>query len=163
MLAAFGEYDAAYYNAWHFDILSNKPRGEVYYSGGNRVGNGTANLTMSTSNWNWYVMTFDGDASGALSFYVDAVKDTGASNTNASATSCLNTTRDNLYIGRNENSAAEAGANGDIDELRIRRTLLSANWITTEYNNQSDEAGFWGTWSDVGGGVTFIPRVSFIM
>jgi len=30
--------------------------------------------------------------------------------------------------------------------------LLSANWITTEYNNQNDEAAFWGTWTDAGGG-----------
>jgi len=42
-------------------------------------------------------------------------------------------------------------ADGVMDEVRFRNSLLSADWITTEYNNQSDEAGFWGTWSDVGG------------
>jgi len=41
---------------------------------------------------------------------------------------------------------------GEIAEARIRSGALSANWITTEYNNQSDEAGFWGTWTNVGGG-----------
>ena len=42
--------------------------------------------------------------------------------------------------------------NGILDELRTVGSQLSANWITTEYNNQSDEAGFWGTWTDAGGG-----------
>ena len=42
--------------------------------------------------------------------------------------------------------------NGDMDEFRTTTTALSANWRTTEYNNQSDEAGFWGTWTDAGGG-----------
>jgi len=37
-------------------------------------------------------------------------------------------------------------------EVRMAINGLSANWVTTEYNNQSDEATFWGTWSDVGGG-----------
>jgi len=36
--------------------------------------------------------------------------------------------------------------------VRMAINGLSANWVTTEYNNQSDEATFWGTWSDVGGG-----------
>lgn len=54
-------------------------------------------------------------------------------------------------------------ADAQFDEVRLRNgSFSSANWETTEYNNQSDEAGFWGTWSDVGG-ATFIPRISFIM
>jgi hypothetical protein len=39
---------------------------------------------------------------------------------------------------------------GKIDEVRLRASVLSANWITTEYNNQSDESSFWPTWSDAG-------------
>ena len=44
---------------------------------------------------------------------------------------------------------------GLLDEVRIRSGVLSSDWLLTEYNNQSDEAGFWGTWSDVGS--TFTP------
>lgn len=39
-----------------------------------------------------------------------------------------------------------------IDENRVLIGNYSANWITTEYNNQNDEATFWGTWTTVGGG-----------
>jgi hypothetical protein len=40
-----------------------------------------------------------------------------------------------------------------LDEIRIKATVDSDNWITTEYNNQSDESTFWGSWSTVGGAV----------
>ena len=40
---------------------------------------------------------------------------------------------------------------GRLDEIRFRDSVLSPNWITTEYNNQNDEATFWGTWTDAGG------------
>lgn len=40
---------------------------------------------------------------------------------------------------------------GSLDEVRVRNSELSANWITTEYNNQNNESDFWGTWSDAGG------------
>ena len=40
----------------------------------------------------------------------------------------------------------------NVSEARSETNALSANWITTEYNNQNDEATFWGTWTDAGGG-----------
>jgi hypothetical protein len=44
--------------------------------------------------------------------------------------------------------------NGKMDEVRIANFEITANWETTEYNNQNDESSFWGTWTDVGGGPT---------
>lgn len=41
---------------------------------------------------------------------------------------------------------------GDIDEIRVSGSARTANWITTEYNNQSDVATFWGTVTDAWGG-----------
>lgn len=48
-----------------------------------------------------------------------------------------------------------------IDEARIGSNYKDGNWELTEYNNQSDESGFWGTWSDVGGGAVRNPTVSW--
>jgi hypothetical protein len=47
----------------------------------------------------------------------------------------------------------EAGAIiGRMDEVRAKdNTAHSADWETTEYNNQNDVATFWGTVTDVGG------------
>jgi hypothetical protein len=57
-----------------------------------------------------------------------------------------------FLIGRSNYSVAYRYlSDGSMDEVRVIDSALSANWITTEYNNQSDEASFWGTWTDAGG------------
>lgn len=43
---------------------------------------------------------------------------------------------------------------GKVDELRVRSSAVTANWMTTEYNNLFTESAFWGTWANVGGGNT---------
>jgi hypothetical protein len=52
--------------------------------------------------------------------------------------------------------------NASLGEVRFIKSVNSDNWITTEYNNQSDVATFW-TIAEVGGGggapATFIPRI----
>lgn len=40
---------------------------------------------------------------------------------------------------------------GTMDEVRFSSTLPSDDWLLIDYNNQSDEPGFWGTWTDAGG------------
>ena len=49
---------------------------------------------------------------------------------------------------------AEQFLTGWMDETRVSSTAPSANWITTEYNNQNAESTFWGTWTTSGGGAT---------
>jgi hypothetical protein len=54
------------------------------------------------------------------------------------------------FFGR---SSDEADAvNGYLDEIRMKNLVLSADWITTEYNNQSDVATFWTIAEEGGGG-----------
>ena len=76
--------------------------------------------------------------SSALNIYAQGVLKTSASNSAIVAGGVLYVNQTNTPV--------------DLDELRIASIALSANWITTEYNNQNDEATFWGTWSDAGGG-----------
>ena len=52
----------------------------------------------------------------------------------------------------NRDSSSNNPWQGTADEIRVSPSDLSANWIETEYNNQNDEATFWGTWTDAGGG-----------
>lgn len=79
------------------------------------------------------------------------------------ATTVGDTLTGSTAVTRNANIGNRDGSNlgwlGWIDEVRWRTSSLSADWITTEYNNQSDESGFWGTWSDVGGGYRFVPQI----
>jgi len=49
---------------------------------------------------------------------------------------------------------------GLLDELRTVGADRSANWITTEYNNQNAEATFWGTWANVSTATTVTNIIS---
>lgn len=42
---------------------------------------------------------------------------------------------------------------GLLDECRVRQSYVGADWITTEYNNQNDNAAFWVATAVGGGGV----------
>lgn len=59
-----------------------------------------------------------------------------------------------LSIGAAWNNEYFGNYYGVMDEVRISTVKRSANWITTEYNNQSNNSAFWttGAESAVGGG-----------
>lgn len=63
----------------------------------------------------------------------------------------------NAFVNRRYNSSYSSSqryASCYYSELRIRASDVGDNWIATEHNNQSDEAGFWGTWTNVGGAIS---------
>ena len=53
-----------------------------------------------------------------------------------------------FYIARNYTGDY---SNVVVDEVRIRRSILSADWISAEEENMRDNGAFWGTASDIGG------------
>lgn len=62
-------------------------------------------------------------------------------------------TRDIVLSGRNINGTKSASAEHlRMSEWRFGSNILSANWVATEYNNQSDNGSFWGTATDLDGG-----------
>jgi hypothetical protein len=72
----------------------------------------------------------------------------------AIATSNTFGTSTGLVFGRNsENLNNDPNTVSYTDAGQLLHTAVSANWITTEYNNQSDVATFWGTVTDAGGAV----------
>lgn len=90
--------------------------------------------TLSTGTWYYLTMVYDGTV--GLIQYVNASSDgtQAANGTPSSSTTAINIGRDPFTSGREWN--------GDIDEARIASVARSANWITTEYNNQSAPATF---------------------
>lgn len=83
-------------------------------------------------------------AAGTITYY----KNAASQGTVAQGVNAFNSTGE-ISIGSN---TAGNGANGWFDEVRVTSNVQTANWITTEYNNQNDEAAFWGTWTTFGGG-----------
>lgn len=91
----------------------------------------------------WYKIDVPMTASSLISLYRNASFIGSGTPTGAA------TGTNNLNVGMNVSGTPNNPFDGVIDEIRIAKDALSANWITTEYNNQNDEADFWGTWTDV--------------
>lgn len=94
-----------------------------------------------------YDITFSGSA---ISMYKNASAAFSNVSNNANAGNIADISR--LSLGNTRPSGYTAPLSGKIDETRLWGSVLSANWITTEYNNQSAESTFWGTWSTVSSG-----------
>jgi hypothetical protein len=121
-----------------------------YFSAGLTSGYPTVASTTSVGTNTWYMLHGTYTPSTELRIYVNGISD-GVSSSGIPAS--LNTTTRALSFGRRNNGfGPDRFLDAYLKEVRLRASTLSANWITTEHNNQSDEAGFWGTWSDVGGG-----------
>jgi len=69
---------------------------------------------------------------------------------------------DLLYLGVQGNLNGEFW-NGAIDEVRIRLTAVSANWITAEYNNQNSYSTFYSVAAVGGGSAAQAARRGVIM
>ncbi len=94
---------------------------------------GTGSHTLSTSTWYYLVAAYD--SSAGTTAYVNA-----SSDRTQAASGTLSTTPAVSIIGR------QAGNNrywdGVLDECRIASVARSADWVTTEYNNQSSTSTF---------------------
>ncbi|MEL7002006.1 MAG: DUF2341 domain-containing protein, partial [Bacteroidota bacterium] len=90
--------------------------------------------TNIQNTWRYIVMTYDG---ANMIGYLDGAVEVGPT----ARTGTLTTdATDDFYIGRrNDNRRLDAL----VDELRVATVARSANWILTEYNNQSTPSTFY--------------------
>jgi Concanavalin A-like lectin/glucanases superfamily/Domain of unknown function (DUF2341) len=87
-----------------------------------------------TGGWHHVVGTFDGQ----WNIYVDGVKTTSAQTLGP-----LPTNEPFLIGARDANGGTLSYLNGRIDEVRVSNIARSADWISTEYNNQSNPSTFY--------------------
>ena len=74
-------------------------------------------------------------------------------NTSVSSETWVRNANEPMYLGYSSRYGANGRLTGDLAEVKIRTASgYTTNWLTTEYNNESDESGFWGTWTDASGG-----------
>jgi len=113
----------------------------------NGVGIGKVNVTSTATTygndglWHYIVGVKDGNN---LRLYIDGTED-AISPANITGMASLNTDYP-VVIGKIYNSAGAEYYqffDGIMDEVRISSTARSADWIETEYNNQSDPATFY--------------------
>lgn len=128
----------------HFNLY----RGDGTFS---NVVNGTSSWTVTVSTWAFVVVTFH-LSDRATVFYLNA---STTSSTTMGAATVTNGAVD-TYIGTRSDFATQFI--GTLDEVRLSNAVRSADWITTEYNNQSALATFWSTGILVSIGIN--PNVS---
>src|ERR1044072_8168524 len=106
----------------------------VQFASDNAGGVTSGNNSVAPGGWHHAAYTRTGN-SGTYSLYFDGVlKGQVASGTN--------NTSSTITFGRRTDATAQA-LNGLLDEARISNVARSADWLRTEYNNQSSPATFY--------------------
>lgn len=97
---------------------------------------------LSTDTWYHLVMVRTGNsATNGYKFYLNGVAKTPANTGNLSS-------GNTITLGYRPDNAAQA-FNGVEDEVRISNNVRSADWIATEYNNQSSPSTFYSIGAEV--------------
>src|SRR5579859_3760294 len=126
--------------------------GVSHATAGSNVGaNSAYSLTMGT--WTHVVGTYDGSS---IKIYFNGVLDTTVSETGN-----IGSTSQPLVFG-GDTAANTEYFDGALDEVRISNTARSADWIVTEYNNESSPSTFStiGAADTTGSGGSPTPTVS---
>ncbi|QQR83574.1 DUF2341 domain-containing protein [Candidatus Peregrinibacteria bacterium] len=93
---------------------------------------------FTTTNWALLTVTFDRD--GSIQRYYNGVAD-GVADNMSSIGSIDRVSVPNFAIGADATGAAPL--NADLDEVRVLKTLLTPQWILTEYRNQNSPGTFY--------------------
>ncbi len=97
-------------------------------------------LTINT--WHHVALTYD-NVSGTIRCYIDGIQQGNTGN----HTGPMGNPVENLNIGRKEQNAFYF--NGIIDEGRVIHARRNGDWMRTEFNNQSNPAGFYSVSSEM--------------
>ncbi|MCK5123088.1 MAG: DUF2341 domain-containing protein, partial [Candidatus Pacebacteria bacterium] len=118
---------------WNLRLANGVLRVEIEDSGY------TSLLTPTAGQMSFVAVTLDGATLGDHILYLNGNSE------NATGITTVNTGNTiNARIGHSSlQSSEDRYFNGTIDEVRVSNTARSADWIATEYNNQSDPSTFY--------------------
>ena len=105
----------------------------------------------------WHNIGFTRAAGAQPKIYIDGVEKAGASADNWTGT--IDYDGNSFFLGVLDDTPIVDFLDGKLDETRIMSTVLSANWISTEYNNQNDPSTFYVIGSEENVPVSFVPKV----
>jgi len=107
----------------------------AWLQGSTNVGDGTMRYVAAT--WNGSTITV----------YINGVSDGSIAKSGTITTGTASMTFGARFD--NTETNVDNGFNGNVDELRIANTALSASWLLAEYNNQSSPSTFFTLGSEV--------------
>ncbi len=115
-----------------------------FMAGSGSVDLGDVYTTNALTEDIWTHIALTNDRSVGYQFYVNG----NADNSKAAVTDSYSIgTSNNMYIGRDWSSSSYF-FKGGIDEVRVSKTLRSAGWIKTEYNNMTATSTFYSIGSE---------------
>ena len=104
-----------------------------------------AQPTIATNTWTHIVGRI---TSGTMAIFLNGVSVSISDSARQGIASIGSNTTTDLFLGRDSRSAT-AFSNGLLDEFRVSNIARSADWIKTEYNNQSSPSTFYTMGSQV--------------
>ncbi|MHA2335335.1 MAG: DUF2341 domain-containing protein, partial [Candidatus Hodarchaeales archaeon] len=109
--------------------------------------------TVGDSIWHYAVLVRDGNY---LRFYLDGTGTTTDPDEDISSTGSLDMAKP-FYMNTLDSGGLSDWANAILDEVRVSNTARSANWITTEYNNQKNPTTFFSVGNEENTFLTDFP------
>lgn len=111
----------------------------------------------SAGSWHLVHLVIDGTLGAAVNkAYVDGTSQSLSTNTHNDGLDPANFANSTLYF--MSRAAASLNAAGTLDEVRLSTSARSSDWITTEYNNQSDP----GTFETIGSEISISSVKSYL-
>jgi len=153
------------FGKWASDGLQDSNQSyEIYYGNGvpsaalNAVDGADVLVTNTTtiSDGAWHHLAVTAPVTGSISFYTDGAL-TGSLN---NSDPLLAMTADRLLIGATSLAAGPYYMNGALDEVRISNSARSADWVATEYKNQSSPETFYTLGQENSVGISISPTLS---
>ncbi len=127
------------------------------YSGG--VDTAASTSAVNDSSWHYLAAQIN-DTGNMLRIYVDGTLNS-STNTGGNCSKYKGYWRIGSYKIARWPSASDGYYAGNIDEVRISSTIRSADWIKTDYNNQSSPSTFYSIGSLEESPITQIELISF--
>jgi len=141
-----GGADRSYLFEYHES--ANKLRHLYFDSSGSLTRNEYATALAAGTNYH-VVSTVDVSAKVFVG-YLNGVTNS-STNLNTSATS-LSDSAVSFELGNNTEVTGTSYFDGIMDEVRVKNSIISSGEAETTYNNQNDEADFWGSWTTISTG-----------
>jgi hypothetical protein len=111
--------------------------------------NWDTNLALTTGTWHYVVMRVDTVSPNDIGMIY---RDTSSQTRNPASITAKSF--DHTWLIGHDTTYSGRDWNGAIDEVRISKSYRSADWITTEYNNQNSPSTFYTLGSQEGGATT---------
>jgi len=134
---------------------------EFYHPFSGTAGRWNVGTQMGTGTMKYVALAYDKDSSSNnAQYYLNGAAVTTTEQVSPSGSAVSDAAYDYALFSSPDGTRT---LNGAMDEVRLRNSTLSANWITTEYNNQNSYSTFYSVAAVAGGSAAQAARRGVIM